>query len=259
MDNKDDEFFNRLEQNAVLINLQNTIDFLNNLHKKKGGFIVSNYPTINGVPISIYKSDRLFKFNSQALSRADSRVQPYLYQREMYGYSQPFLINNYDDVLLLNHGAYNTVITLSADLAEGDISQINNRKDDEVKYYRCIQPLRGGAKVPEDYICSKAFKTDRFLRYGGYITITVENILISIYNCSINDKKQIIVDALSKVSFDVFENIVEVIAECFALISGSSNRDERIIVGSNDVNFTSIKNFTFSRLDDSVISRAVLV
>lgn len=259
MGNADDEFLNQIEKDAVVINLKDTTEYLNKLYEEKRGVIVSNYPTINSVPIKIYKSDRSFKFNSQAFTHINSEVQPYLYQSEDYGYSRPFGINTYDDILLLNHGAYNLEISFSTDSAEGDVSQINNRKDEKIKYYRCIQPLRDSAKVPENYIHSKPFKTDKSLRFGGHIIINVDDIDIAIYNCSISEKKQIIIDTLSKITFNRFENIVETIAECFALISGSLNRDERIILGASDVNFNEINDFTFSRLDDSIINYHELI
>lgn len=254
MNNKDDEFFKQLEKDAVVLNLEPTFDYLTKLNETKEGVLVSEYPTINGVPIRIYKDGRFFKFDSRLFSHVDPTVQPYLYQSEMYGYICPFFIINRDELFILENGGYNISINFANDSAEGSISNINNRKSEDKKYYRSVQPIQDNSKAPENYLKTTAIKTSKFLKFNGYVEFIIDELQFSFFSCTIDKDKFLIIDSLCELDFSQFENIVEAILECFALISGSLHRYERTIFGSKDRDFEEISDFSFIRLDDSIVS-----
>ena len=254
MNDEDDKFFEQLEQNSAIINLDDTFEYINKLNEEKEGVLASAYPTINGVPIKIYRSGSSFRFYSQALSRIEPAIDASLYQSDLYGYTRKFFIVNNNELFSVEDGGSNTKIYFQRDLAEGEIFNIHNREDDKKYYYRSIQTINSHSKVPADYIASRAIKTASFFQYNGYLEFFVNDIKMSFFSCKVKGERFLIIDSLSEIDYDQFDIITEIVLECFALISGNLYRNERVILGAEDCNFKKIISFSFFNIDKSIIS-----
>lgn len=152
-------------------------------------------------------------------------------------------------------GAKTSALHLKSMTMSGEISKIeSNFSETEHSFFRAIIPLNGYAKAPLQYFLGRGILNENSHKIAGYIDLKINDEEIGFYDYRINDVECLVIDYKSKTDIKNFENILETIIHCFALISGNLLREYVTILRFKESNFTNIEGFRFNKLDEHIIS-----
>ena len=202
--NSDNEEDNK---NIKHIDLKGIIGFLDFIKKPMKGKIVSNFPTLNDVEIEFFKTENCFEFISNGIIIKVGNPAPADFQTWNYGYTEPFVIVGHQNLFALEKGVSSlTIVPSRFPSVDGTINNINCIFENTQAYYKCIRPLVKNAKVPINCFKGEEFKTDEY-RYWGYVTLIIGEHKFGFYDCTLDNKRQIVVEALTKLTILDFEQM----------------------------------------------------
>jgi hypothetical protein len=249
-----DPFFEKLKKDAVEVNLEDSIQFIESKIKNISGKIVSPYPTINGIDIKFSLGKRHIKFNAEGFAEYKGGLEPAAFQRRMYGYCDPFYVINQKDVYYVNKGTSKVSIALGKDLsADGEISSMSCDFDEAKSYYRFIQRTEDGAGAIF-HTLGKAFIIKDSVRVAGYTTLNIDSHILGIFDCDFLDNRAIVIDALTPIDYATFEKIVNSAIMSIALVGGNLHKNRKIFLKSEDENFKKITGFKLINTGKSILT-----
>lgn len=245
-------FFEERKLTAEHIEMEATEELLKDLFSEKRGYILSNYPTLNGLEISFTKDVEFYTFKTKSILMCDN---PFLYQSKGYGILDPFKIKMKDRVYDIPRGAKSISFKLKEMELSGNLLEINYQFASERKsFFRALIPLVKNAKPPLRYLLGRAIIWKKSFKAAGYIDVKINEHDIGIYDYTLNEQDYFIIDVKSKVSYHVFNQIIETIQYGYGFISGFLLRNNIIVLQSKDPNYTNIEGFKYCKLKDNVIS-----
>jgi hypothetical protein len=247
-------FLSNIKLNAEKINFVETACYLRDLHLKKKGKIISDFPPINGIEIELEFDKTLgyFLYRTSQIVFCEKLTE---YQSDYYGIIHPFVIQIEDKKYYISKGVNSVKHNLKSMTLSGKISNIESTDFDIKKYYfRAIFPLNLFAKAPLQYFLGRGILNGESVKSAGYIDLEISKNKIGFYDYKINDKEYLLIDCKTKTDIESFNNFFEIIIYNFALISGFLLRDSVTFLKFENPDFSNIQGFSFKNSQGSVIS-----
>ncbi len=110
--------------------------------------------------------------------------------------------------------------------------------------------------IPACYVKSEAYKIDSKTRLKGLIEFTVFRKRFQLYSFDHDQGGYIVIDSITKTSFEEFETIFNAIIYSFGLISGNYFGGELSFLGSNDRKFKKLISYRLETAEESIMTRS---
>ncbi len=240
----------KLKEDAVLVKIKESEEFLQKLHEKRNYKIVSSYPTINTIDCELERGTKCFKYSTGEILPVGPPVK---YQNESYGLQKSFKLVSDDFKINVTDGVSSVSINLAEGFkSSGIIREIQSESFWRKSIFRAIFPLSDNSKKPFEVINSLPFKTESYFRVAGFIPLEINEIKFNFYNTKINETDSLVIESLNAIAPMDFENTVLAVLYSFAMLSGSLVRSEVTIIQYLDNSFETATGFKFKKIEDSI-------
>lgn len=253
----DDKLKSRIDS-ATRIHLEKTFELITLIETSNNFKIKSNYPTIDGLILTLVKGDRCFKLETGFINPVKEPVQ---YQHDGYGYFKPFELINEDFKLNIPIGVSKLNMMFGEGKSDGEITEINSGIESDKTYYgRAVIPIKYSPnKIPLKYLESEAFAVGASFRPLGLVTTKINDNKFYFFDYRFNKQYYFIIESQTLLKPEDFENHINSILYSFALISGFLPRNEIYLFYSKTDSFNDHLAFEYRKIQETIDSRMEVI
>ncbi len=238
---------------ATEIHLERTFELITLIETKSNFIIKSDYPTIDGLALTLVKGERCFKLETGLINPVE---KPVMYQDDGYGYFKPFELVNEGFRLNIPQGVSKLNMMFGEGKSDGEITELNSGINRGRIYYgRAVIPIKQSPnKLPQKYIESGAFATGNSNRPLGLVTTKINDNKFYFFDYRFNQQYYFIVESQTPLKSDNFENQVNSILYSYALLSGFLPRNEIYLFYSETEKLNDNLIFEYRKIQGTVDS-----